>query len=452
MSEPSDSESAPHAPRTGSVPAGAPASTSAVDGIGGWHWNLLAVWLSQVLSISGFMLAMPFVAFYMQEELGVQSETEVRRYMALFAGVLPFSLAIASPIWGRLADRYGRKLMLLRANLAACCILNAMALAPSAEWLIALRALQGLFTGTISAAQTLVATGTPERRQGFALGTLASAVYTGIIGGQLVGGVLAEHIGYKNTFHCGGAMLLTAFLLVLLCVKETRLLRTGDTLVAKAIPVKVDYRPALPVLLFMVAMAVCRFLDMPIFPLFIQGLNGGLEGASSITGYINGLAGLGAVLAGLSIGRLTDRYSIRTLGTICAAGSAVAVLLMGCAGGLAGAFVARFLMGFFAGGLDPVCQVWLSRKATPETRGAIFGLGVSFRTGGWMAASALAYGLTSLTLSGATPYDLSQGPWAAMLSYRAVFWVLSFLFLGLIPILWLATRSRAEPRPRPEVG
>ena len=184
-----------------------------------WKTNLVIIWISQLLSIAGFFFALPFGPYYIQE-LGVHDPVKIKFWVALFGAGLPLSLAIFSPIWGTLADRYGRRLMLLRANFGGVIILCLMGTVQSVEALIALRLVQGVFTGTVIAAQAMVAAYTPERRSGVALGSLSAAVYMGSMTGAFVGGMFAEYFGYRYAFFGSGTLLLVAGLLVLFGAKE----------------------------------------------------------------------------------------------------------------------------------------------------------------------------------------------------------------------------------------
>ena len=129
-----------------------------------WKKNFIVVWFSQFLSIMGFAFAMPFAPFFMQE-LGVTEPAKLKMWVALFAAAAPVTLAILAPFWGLLADRYGRRIMLLRANFAAAIVVALMGTVHSAAALVGLRLFQGVFTGTVAAAQTMVSVQAPPHRQ-----------------------------------------------------------------------------------------------------------------------------------------------------------------------------------------------------------------------------------------------------------------------------------------------
>ncbi|MCL5108924.1 MAG: MFS transporter, partial [Chloroflexi bacterium] len=129
----------------------------------------------------------------------------------MWAGLLGFaaglSMAASAPVWGALADRYGRKSMVLRATLGGAVLVGTMGLVQSVQQLLVIRFLQGAVTGVTAAFASLVAGFTPRERVGFALGTLQMSAYLGNSLGPLLGGVIADSIGFRFSFFLTAAML-----------------------------------------------------------------------------------------------------------------------------------------------------------------------------------------------------------------------------------------------------
>ncbi len=377
----------PELDRTGQDGNAGRASPSPIS----WKRNLVFVWLSQFFSIAGFGFGLPFAPYYIQQ-LGVTEDAAVKMWTAFFQAGAPLMLAVMSPVWGMLADRYGRRLMMLRANFGGAVVLYLMGTAPSVEWLIAFRLMQGMFTGTMTAAQTLVATTTPDRRQGMALGTLITAVHSGLATGALLGGLCGEVFGYAAAFKIGSGLLVLSALLIVLAVREQfeppksvtrkrrkpwkwRLPRLG---------------PGMPVLVLIFAMSFARRFLMPILPLFVQALHGGrLAGSGIRTGALLGLGSLACICAGPLMGRLVDRFAAPRVAAVSAVGAGLLTAALGLAGGYVTLCGLHFVMLFFAVGLDPVFQVWLSRVTTPERRGAIFGWAVTAKSSAWVVSPLL---------------------------------------------------------------
>ncbi|MFH0879256.1 MAG: MFS transporter [Lentisphaerota bacterium] len=387
-----------------------------------WKRTFYTVWASQFLSIMGFSFALPFAPYYIQE-LGITDPVKLKIWVALFASATAVSLAIFSPIWGLLADRYGRRLMLLRANLAGCVVMSLMGFARSVEDLVFLRLMQGMFTGTMTAAQALVASQAPKHRSGYALGTLSAAVFSGSLTGSALGGVCAHFFGYRASFVMSGLLLLVAALLVLFGVLEPVSAQPVD--VKPATGEKRDWHrmgPAMPILILLIAIAFVRQFDAAYVPLLVQEIHGSLEGASLWTGGLTAVGGVAGLLAGVVLGRLSDRMSPPALGKTTALGAALLMAPQAFATGFLLLFATRFGAIFCSGGLDPVFQIWLS-KVTPESkRGFVFGWAGTARSVGWIMA------------------PLCAALVASRFGIRAVFLVSSALFLLTIPLITFVVR------------
>jgi DHA1 family multidrug resistance protein-like MFS transporter len=355
-----------------------------------WKRNLVVIWLSQFLSSCGFSLALPFAPYYIQC-LGVTDPAAVKFWSGLSASSTAVSLAIMAPIWGILADRHGRKLMMLRANFGGFVVLACMGFSPNVQVFILLRFLQGVFTGTINAAMTFVSTSTPHDQQGFAIGSLTAAVASGSMMGPMIGGLLVDVMGYPATFALAGGLLLVSGFLVLFNVKEQFVPPAPEEVGRPA-----TWRervaalgPGAPILVLLFFMSTARSFDGPILPLFVQQIHGRLEGAARWAGLLNGVAAVGTVLAGVYLGRLADRVAPPLIGRLSALGAAVFMALTGIFPFFAVLLPVRFLLAFCAGGLDPVFQVWLSRITPEARRGTIFGWSVTAKSIGWAIAPML---------------------------------------------------------------
>ena len=363
-----------------------------------WKKNLIIIWFSQFLSISGFSFSIPFVPFYMQT-LGVTNPDELKVWISLFSAATPLTLAFFSPIWGAVADRHGRKLMLLRANFAGSVVIGAMGLVSNVHMLIVLRALQGMLTGTITASQTLVSVYTPKDRNGFALGLLSAAVFSGTMIGAFLGGFFAEFFGYRISFGISGAMLLLGGILVYIGVEENFIPETN-------IPKRVNQKrivhlfgnfgPGFFILLLIAVIAFVRQFDQPFIPLVIQNIIGSTKGASFKTGILSGASGVAGFLSALVIGKLADRFSPPKLAILSAIFSAVLLIPQGVTNSFILLLVCRFFMIFFAGGLEPVFQIWLAKITPASQRGIVFGWAGTARSIGWFISPLVAGAVTTL--------------------------------------------------------
>jgi len=177
------------------------------DGDPGWRLTLYAAWVAQLFSIMGFSFVMPFFPFYIQKELGITDPRLVPIWAGLLATAGGVTMIGAAPLWGMIADRYGRKPMVQRSMFGGAVILGLMGLVHNVNQLLILRLLQGAVTGTIAASVALVSSVTPKRRMGYSLGLMQMAVFTGASVGPWLGGAMADHFGYRAPFAVTAALL-----------------------------------------------------------------------------------------------------------------------------------------------------------------------------------------------------------------------------------------------------
>jgi len=178
-----------------------------------WKKTFYAAMVAQIFSIMGFMFIIPFLPFYIRE-LGVTEESAVEKWSGIIGGAAAVTLIIFSPIWGSLGDRYGRRLMVMRAMLGGTVVLVCMGLAQNVTQLLAARLLQGALTGTVSASTALVASVAPTERSGYALGMMQAAVFVGASCGPLLGGVISDQWGYRASCFVAAGMLLVGGLFI----------------------------------------------------------------------------------------------------------------------------------------------------------------------------------------------------------------------------------------------
>lgn len=393
-----------------------------------WHKQMALVWASQFLSIMGFSFALPFAPFFLQQELGVVRHGELQLWVALFSAATAVTMAVAAPLWGLLADRYGKRPMLIRANLAGAVVMSLMGAAQTPLMLIVLRALQGALTGTMTAAQAFLASEMPRARRGLAVGGLSAAVFSGSMAGAFLGGFVAHWLGYRAAFYVSGGLLLAAGLLVLCCTQETAH-RRGRMPEEGTDCARIHWR-SLPAALYGVlamigAIAFVRQFDLAFLPLLVQEIHGTLQAVSLWSGWLNACGSVAGLLAGLATGWLSDRIS--PLRVVIAA-AAVAALFSGWqafAHSFAVLFPVRFGTVFFAGALEPALNAWLAKRVPEERHGVVFGLASTTRSLGW-AIGPLVAGLV------------------AAVNLRAVFGASALGFLGLALLFATALRARQK--------
>lgn len=395
-----------------------------------WKRNLFVVWLSQIIAHCAHSFALPFIPLYMSWRFKLTSESEIGLYIAGFEFFGMLTFCISNPIWGALGDRYGRKLMLLRAYFLNSMCIPLMIVAPSPVWLIAVRALASCFSGTISASQALVVATTPEKYHGFALGALSAALWSGTVFGLLGGGLVVHFYGYQKAFLTCGGLLFFCGLITLLFARENftppERKKIGSAERPRGNRVFTTAILALFGLLCLLSMA--RRMDVPFLPVLVKIINGGEQNAALYTSYISALAAVGGIVSGLLFGALSDRYPAWKVALPALAAAGAAMLFQACSTSLWTLAAFRFLSFFAAGGLDPVIISRLSKSTASEHRGEVLGWSASIRVLGILLGS----GINALIVT--------------CINTRGVFAAAGIVMLLLIPISMVIFRPGRETK------
>jgi MFS family permease len=358
------------------------AGFTAAEAEGSRHWrqNLFVSLFGSFTTVVGMTLLLPFLPLYV-ERLGVSDQAAIVQWSGAVYGATFLTAGLAAPVWGHLADRYGRKIMLIRASLGMAVAMSLMGFVQTVWQLLALRLVIGLVGGYSSGSNVLVATQSPRNRTGWALGTLAAGIMAGNLVGPLIGGVLPQLVGMRETFFLVGAVIFVAFLATVLMIREDR--RPAAQRKAGgggwgAVP---DKRPVL-------TMLGCGFLLMlanmsiePIITVYVATLVPE-KAVTAMAGLVMSAAALGSILSASRLGRLADRIGHWTVIAGCLAASAA--LLVPQAFVTAGwqLIALRFLMGLALGGLLP-CITSVIRHNVPErSTGAILGYAISSQYAG----------------------------------------------------------------------
>ncbi|HFQ4324116.1 TPA: multidrug efflux MFS transporter [Enterococcus faecium] len=348
-----------------------------------WEQNLFVLWFGTFMAGIGFSLVMPFMSLYI-DTLGNYSTSQLNFWSGLTFSSTFLVTTLISPWWGKLADQKGRKLMLLRASLGMAIVISLMGCVTSVYQLVALRLLQGIFSGYISNATALVATGTPKEKSGQVLGTLATGSVTGTLLGPLLGGISASAFGYRPTFFITGIILFFFFLLSLFFVHEKFVPVKKENMVsAKQIFKDLKY-PHVVIGMFVTTMIIQASNNSisPIISLYIRQLLHGHGNVTLISGIIASIPGIATLIAAPRFGRLGDKIGSER---ILAIGLGFAILVY-----IPMAFVTnvwqlaalRFLIGISDACLLPAVQALITKYSPHQAAGRIFSYNQSFQATG----------------------------------------------------------------------
>jgi DHA1 family multidrug resistance protein-like MFS transporter len=345
-----------------------------------WRRNLYVISVAELMAIVGFSVVLPFVPFYVQE-LGVTDPEQVKLWSGLLIASQAITMAAAAPVWGALADRYGRKLMVERAMFGGALVIGAMGFVWNAPQLLLLRAIQGCITGTVPAATTLIASSVPRDRAGSALGLLQLAVWTGASAGPLLGGLIADVYGYRVSFWVTGVLLFAAGVAVHFLVHERfqpagtnpgqrERLRDGLLTVLHTRPLLVAFGVQL-------LTRTGSRVTSPVLPLFIQSLVLDQARVASVTGLASGISAATGALAAVGLGRMSDRVGPRRVLLWCSLTSALFYVPYSLAESSGQIMIFQALTGASMGGMIAALSATMANLSPDGRQGAVYGLDTS---------------------------------------------------------------------------
>ncbi|AUB52255.1 MULTISPECIES: multidrug efflux MFS transporter [Enterococcus] len=330
-----------------------------------WRKNLFVAWIGCFFTGSSISLVMPFIPVYV-EQLGTPKD-QIELFSGLAISVTAFAAAIVAPIWGNLADRKGRKMMMIRAAAGMTITMGSLAFVPNAYWLLVMRFFNGILSGYIPNATAMIASQAPKEKSGWALGTLSTGAVAGTLIGPSMGGALAQWFGMENVFLITGGLLLITTILTIFMVKEDfQPVEKKDMISTKEVFAKMDHFSVL-VGLFVTTLILQLGITTisPILTLYIRELSGDTSNILFVSGLIVSVSGVSAVFSSPRLGKLGDKIGNQKV--------LLAGLVLSFCCYLPMAFVTtplqlgilRFILGFSTGALMPSINTLIS-KITPE--------------------------------------------------------------------------------------
>jgi MFS family permease len=353
------------------------------DGSRYWQQNLYVCLFGSFTTLCAMTVFLPFLPLYV-EQLGVKSQAAIVQWSGIAFGSTFFAAGLVAPLWGRLADIYGRKVILIRASLGMAITMSLIGLAQNVYELVALRLLAGLAGGYSSGSTVLVATQTPRARAGWALGVLSTGIMGGTLLGPLIGGFLPDLVGLRATFFLCGGFIFVAFLGTCFLIREDKAdaARRKSRLRGGAWGQIPDRLPVFVMLATGMLLMLANMSIEPIITVYVAEIDPGDPHIARMAGLVMSATALGSILAASRVGRLGDRIGP---GNVVAGGLAVTGLLL-----IPQAFVTsgwqlvalRFLMGISLAGLLPSIASLIRRSVPDHVAGNILGYSVSAQFAG----------------------------------------------------------------------
>ncbi len=391
------------------------------------------MWFANFFIASSMTMILPFIALYI-ETLGNFTDAYVQTWSGLVFAITFVTAFIVAPIWGRIGDKYGRKNILIISSSGLALSVLLMGFATTVWQLFLLRLFMGLFTGFIPMSQALISTQTPKKTAGKILGTLQTAGVSGSLLGPLIGGVLADSIGYSATFQLVSISIFISAIIVKFGIKEMQLKITshadGKMYSTKEVLQHIISHPVLlVVMLTSTLVQVAHFSIQPIISLYVIEINGP-EQISFYAGLTFSAAGLGSLLFVKPWGKFGDRFGHANM--------LVILLILAAIAYFPGAFVTniwqlvglRFVVGSAIGGILLSRIAYIRNEAPLSMQGEVIGYNTSLQFLGNIIGPSLG------------------GILSALFGFSSIFFVTSSLLIGTSLLLTIVIFKREQANKR----
>ena len=341
-----------------------------------WKKSLYAIFAAQLLVMAGFSFVFPFMPLYI-EKIGHFSSQQAAVWAGIAEGSAGVAMFFAAPFWGILADRVGRKPMVLRAMVGGTIAILLIGLIPNVPFLIAMRFFQGMFSGVMAAASALVASISPRDKTPYAMGLMMTANFVGGSVGPLLGGLSADHFGYRTTFFIAASCLATGGVLVFILVKERFVppAKTERASIGSMLRLA-GSKQILTLLAIQFSLQAGPSMVAPIVPLFMEQLNP-LGQAATAAGIALTIAGVAAAGSSIVAGRIAKGVPLKTILIVSCLGTSLAYVAPIFAKSVPELTGYIALRGLVNGGILTSSYDILSMSVPQSQQGIAFGLGQS---------------------------------------------------------------------------
>lgn len=344
-----------------------------------WKKNLYIMWICQFLAMVGMSSIVPFLPLFVRE-LGITSIQETSKWSGLvFAGPFFVSLFLSS-LWGNLGDKYGRKLMTIRAIFGLAIAQIIIGFSANINQLFIGRLLQGGLSGFLPAAMALIASNTPEEKTGYALGVLQSSTAAGTVLGPLFGGLISDFFSFRAVFFIVAALLVLVGFAIIFFVKEEKREQSEE-----AISIIDNWKYVLskkkfliPSILIMLTSLGISFVR-PIFVLFVETLVINKNYLPTITGALYSIVGVFSVFSAYWWGKKSEKIGLKKSIVIASIITGFMYLFHSIIVNPYYLIPVRTLLGFGYGALMPLLFTRISNQVAKERRGGVMGVGSSFQ-------------------------------------------------------------------------
>lgn len=366
----------------------------------------------------------PILPLYFHD-LGVQTPEAMSLWSGLATGATYIIVCLAAPFWGRVADKKGRKITLIRSSfgMALCNVLIAFQTTP--EGVVLIRLIQGLVSGFYSASITLIASESPIERTGWALGLLASANLAGSLIGPLLGGYIADTVGIRNDFIIVGTLMGLAGVLATIFIHENYVPQPNpEKLSIRKLKEQIpEFNSIVALCVASFIYAICIMSLQPVISVYIKGIvPSDTENLAFIAGAVFSAMGIAQLMSSSPLGKLVDKIGPRKVLVVSLIYVGILNIPQAYVSDVYQLAMIRFLQGFGLGGMLPALNTYLSSKTPREFTGQVFSYN----------QSCLFFGYFLGSVGGASLM--------AWLGFTTLFWVSGGLFI--ISALWIGFKLK----------
>ena len=360
----------------------------------GWRLNYAALLLAQLVSSATFASINPFLPLYLLE-LG-ETQASVILWVGLISAGSNILQLFANPFWGAIADRFGRKAMVVRSLFGVAVVMGVLVFAQTAWQVFLIRAVQGAVAAPNPALLGLASTVLPAARLGAGLGVLQTVQFVGSSTGPLLGGLAAAAFGYRGAFLIAGGMAFVNAIVVILLVREPRRSKPGDSRVigiAERLTLGLRVPGWRAAILATLGYQAAYSVGYVLLPLQIVAISGADNDAAAV-GWVVAANAAGVASGAAVLGWLTTRVGSRRMAVLALLVAGLLTIPLGVAMSTAAFAVLRFALGFCIGGVLPSLRTVIAQAArTPDEEanlGAVYGLSFSAVSAGGVIAAPLA--------------------------------------------------------------
>ncbi|QOR69007.1 MFS transporter [Cytobacillus suaedae] len=339
------------------------------------------MWFANFFVAASATMIMPFLSLFI-DTLGDFSDEYVQKWSGFVFGVTFLTAFFISPIWGRFADKHGYKKILLITGSGIAISIFLMGFVQSVEQLFILRLIMGIVTGFIPTSLALISAQTPKEIAGKTLGTLQMGTVSGALFGPLLGGILADAVGFQYTFLLTSIVIALSTLLVGIGINEIRVSKENKDkkrLSRKEVLQLILHNPVLlTIMVISLLVQAANFSIQPLLALYVGELSG-TENLAFLAGLAFSATGFGNLLATRQWGKLGDKIGHDKVLMILIIFAAITFIPQGLATSLWQLVLFRFLFGISVGGLIPCMTAYIRQVAPLSIQGEVMGYNVSFR-------------------------------------------------------------------------